>query len=174
MSNQNGKGDSLRKGANLSAYWENYNKIFGRKEILEPMTETCYSHNEEEFHDDMEWPLELAVESFLEDQEENFEGEAEIQIFEGEKIPRKISQFVPPLTEYIEDSAYGEGDEASEYWCEKIKQRKAEIQELVKSALDKWADENNMQPNFYGVKNVKSLMVKIKVDSDGNWEEVGS
>jgi hypothetical protein len=139
------------------------------------MTEPCYSYDEESFHCDMETPLEDAVNAFLESWEgceENFEGETEVEVFEGETIPHKISEFIPPLAEYIEDSAYGENDEASESWCEKIKERKAEIQELVKNALDKWADENNMQPNFYGVENVKSLMVKIKVDREGNWEEV--
>ncbi len=75
-----------------------------------------------------------------------------MEIFLGESIPYKISQFIPPLAQYIEDCAYGESDEASENWCEKITKRKTEIQELVKTALDKWADENNMQPNFYGVK----------------------
>lgn len=31
MSNSNGKGDSLRKGANLSAYYNNYDNIFRRE-----------------------------------------------------------------------------------------------------------------------------------------------
>lgn len=31
MSNSNGKGDSLRKGANLSAYYDNYDNIFRRE-----------------------------------------------------------------------------------------------------------------------------------------------
>lgn len=30
MSNSAGKGDNLRKGANLSAYWDNYDNIFRR------------------------------------------------------------------------------------------------------------------------------------------------
>jgi hypothetical protein len=30
-SNSAGKGDSLRKGANLNAYWQNYDNIFARK-----------------------------------------------------------------------------------------------------------------------------------------------
>lgn len=30
MSNQNGKGDKLRKGADLNAYWQNYDNIFRR------------------------------------------------------------------------------------------------------------------------------------------------
>jgi hypothetical protein len=28
-----GKGDKLRKGANLKAYWDNYSNIFGKKTV---------------------------------------------------------------------------------------------------------------------------------------------
>lgn len=35
MSSSAGKGDSMRKGANLPAYWSNYDNIFRRKEILD-------------------------------------------------------------------------------------------------------------------------------------------
>jgi|NOAtaT_6_FD_contig_31_7982067_length_420_multi_5_in_0_out_0_2 hypothetical protein len=38
-SNQAGKGDQLRKGANLEAYWNNYDNIFPRK--CKPTTQTC-------------------------------------------------------------------------------------------------------------------------------------
>jgi hypothetical protein len=40
MSNsQNGKGDSLRKGANLSAYWNNYDSIFRKSPIEKTITD---------------------------------------------------------------------------------------------------------------------------------------
>lgn len=32
--NQAGKGDSLRKGANLNAYWQNYDSIFRRRKTV--------------------------------------------------------------------------------------------------------------------------------------------
>lgn len=36
MSNsQNGKGDGLRKGANLNAYWNNYDSVFRRPKVIE-------------------------------------------------------------------------------------------------------------------------------------------
>lgn len=46
-----GKGDKLRKGANLPSYWENYDKIFSKtkKTISSPMkiikTDGCTVHN---------------------------------------------------------------------------------------------------------------------------------
>lgn len=33
MNNQAGKGPKTRKGANLSAYWDNYDSIFRKKEL---------------------------------------------------------------------------------------------------------------------------------------------
>jgi len=35
MSDKNGKGSELRKGANLSAYWNNFDNIFRRKTFSE-------------------------------------------------------------------------------------------------------------------------------------------
>lgn len=42
-----GKGDKLRKGANLNAYWNNYDEIF-RKKPVEQSTNTMHGeqHNE--------------------------------------------------------------------------------------------------------------------------------
>lgn len=37
-SNQAGKGDQLRKGANLEAYWNNYDNIFRK---CKPKTQPC-------------------------------------------------------------------------------------------------------------------------------------
>ena len=35
MKSSNGKGDKLRKGANLQAYWSNYDEIFRKKEVTD-------------------------------------------------------------------------------------------------------------------------------------------
>lgn len=35
MKSQNGKGDSLRKGANLEAYWNNYDLAFKKRKTVE-------------------------------------------------------------------------------------------------------------------------------------------
>lgn len=135
------------------------------------MTDKCYSHDEEYFHTDLETPLERAVENFL-DSDPDFEGETEIELFEGEKVQRTISQFLPPLVEYIIDRAYSLHDEFSESWCGKIEKNGKQIQETVSAVLENWANVTNNQPNFFGVKNVCPISVKIKVDKDGNWEDI--
>lgn len=132
---------------------------------------TCYSHNEEDFYSDVETALESAVESFLEDNLE-FEGETEIEIFEGVEISKRIGDFAPDVTEEIGELAYGEHDDHSRFWSDKIYERRKEIKEIVRAALNKWADENDMHPNFYGVGKVSPILVKIRVDKDGSWEEV--
>lgn len=46
----NGKGDKLRKGANLKAYWENYDRIF-RKTISQNTDEDIV--DAQQAHDDL-------------------------------------------------------------------------------------------------------------------------
>lgn len=41
----NGKGDSLRKGANLNAYWSNYDNIFRHPKTMEVKNNTCNHEN---------------------------------------------------------------------------------------------------------------------------------
>lgn len=135
------------------------------------MTNKCYSHNEESFYPDLETALERAAENFVEDNED-FEGETEIELFEGEKVSYQASAFLPEISEYLEDRAYGIHDEWSEHWCDKISKNSAEIQKIIGDALDNWANLTNNQPNFFGVENVRSITVKIKVDKEGNWEEI--
>jgi hypothetical protein len=36
---QNGKGDKLRKGANLPAYWENYDRVFQKRKTVKEWSE---------------------------------------------------------------------------------------------------------------------------------------
>lgn len=131
----------------------------------------CYSHNEEDFYSDMETALESAVDCFLDDNPE-FEGETEIEIFEAKQIIKRIGDFTPDVTEGIGELAYNEHDDHSEHWSNKIYERRKEIKEIVRAALNKWADENNMHPNFYGIGKVSPISVKIKVDKDGSWEEI--
>lgn len=129
---------------------------------------TCYSHNEEDFHSDMETALDLAVEDFL-GCSPDFEGETEIELFEGEKDYKSISAFLPKISERIEDRAYGESDDYAKHWRKRIEKNSAEIQKTLSAALENWANLTNNQPNFFGVKNVQPISVKIKVDKSGEW-----
>jgi len=220
MSNSAGKGDNLRKGANLSAYWSNYDDIFRRpkKTIAEwaahfgdhiksydgfreyscadLLTEEeykgglirctvyyvpsifeaaktpqvmnnnkCYSHNEEYFYPDLEAPLQQAVENFL-DNNEGFEGETEIELFEADKIHNSISKFLGTcIADVLVETACDDDDggEMSEVWGAKILKNHQKIQKTVRDALENWANLTNNQPSFFGVKNVRPITVKIRL-----------
>lgn len=134
------------------------------------MNDKCYSHNEEDFNN-YEDAIERIVENFLDDNPE-FEGETELEIFEGEKLSHKIGDFLPWVVDVIIENAFEAGDEFADNWSNKIEKLEKEIQETIKTALNNWADQTNNQPNFFGVKNIRPISVKIKVDKSGNWEDV--
>lgn len=134
------------------------------------MNDKCYSYNEEDFtyYEDA---VERIVENFLDDNPE-FEGETEFEIFEGDQFKHKIGDFLPWVVDGIAENAFEVGDEWADNWSNKIEKLEKEIQETLKTALNNWADQTNNQPNFYGVKNVKPISVKIRVDKSGNWEDI--
>ncbi len=134
------------------------------------MNDKCYSYNEEDFTD-YEDAVERIVENFLDDNP-TFEGETEFEIFEGDQIEYKIGDFLPWIADGITDIAFSSADEYADNWILKIEKHSKEIQETLKTALNNWADQTNNQPNFFGVKNVRPINVKIKVDKDGNWEDI--
>jgi predicted metal-dependent hydrolase len=134
------------------------------------MNDKCYSYNEEDFTD-YESAIESALENFFIDNP-TFEGETEFEIFEGDQIEHKIGDFLPWLVDGIAENAFEAGDEYADNWSNKIEKLEKEIQETLKTALNKWADQTNNQPDFFGVKNVRPITVKIKIDKSGNWEDI--
>jgi len=132
--------------------------------------QNCYSANKEDFTD-YESAIEQSLEGFL-NENPTFVGETEIEIFEGEEVEHKIGDFVPWIVDGITDKAFEAVGEHADSWSNKIENLEKEIQDLIKTTLNNWADQTNNQPNFYGVKNVRPILVKIKVDESGNWEDI--
>jgi hypothetical protein len=140
------------------------------------MNEKCYSYNEEDFDSDFSYVMDQKVENFLEDNPE-FEGETELEIFEADKVKNTISKFLGTcIADVLTETACDDDDggEAAEGWASKIIRNSGEIQKTVRDALENWADQTNNQPNFFGVKNVCPINVKIKIDKDGYWDIVES
>lgn len=138
------------------------------------MNDKCYSYNEEDFSGDFSYAVDRAVEYFLDDNSE-FEGETEIEIFEADRVSNTISKFLGTcIADVLAETACDDDDggEAAEGWASKIIRNSSEIQKTVRDALENWADQTNNQPNFFGVKNVRPINVKIKVDKSGNWEDI--
>lgn len=122
-----------------------------------------YSTNEEEYgYSD---PYEAAQELWG-DGEYNI-GDI-VTIYEGDPVAFSASSFIPNMAEYMGENAYDACGEYSETWDFSREQEKS-LQELIEKTVDKWADDNKMQPNFYSVTNVKEIKVKF-IDDEGNVE----
>ena len=112
------------------------------------------------------------LDAYMGVEKEKQEKLTEIEIFEGEEVEHKIGDFVPWIVDGITDKAFEAVGEHADSWSNKIENLEKEIQDLIKTTLNNWADQTNNQPNFYGVKNVRPILVKIKVDESGNWEDI--
>lgn len=133
------------------------------------MNNKCYSDDEEIYCED----LHEVISNVVSNLEDDFEGETEIEIFEADKTNHTISDFLPPfLSQDISERAYGVAGEWGADWGDSLKGK--EVQEIVSAALENWANLTNNQPNFWSVKNVRPISVKIRVDKDGNWDTVES
>ena len=131
------------------------------------MTNKCYSHDEEIYNED----LHEVISNVVDNLEDEFSGETEIEIFEADKISHTISDFLPPfLGQDLSEKAYEIAGEWGADWGDSLKTK--EIQEIVSSAIENWANMTNSQPNFWSVANIRPISVKIKVDGDGYWSIV--
>lgn len=143
-----------------------------RNQERQNIVNKCYSHNEEDFFPDYNTAIDLAVENFQLDNP-GFSGETELKLFEADRVENTISQFLgSSIADFLAESACDSDGEAAESWASKIIQNSQLIQKTVKNALEDWANLTRNQPNFFGVKNVRPINVKIKVDKSGNWEDI--
>lgn len=134
----------------------------------------CYSHNEEDFFPDYNTAIDLAVENFQLDNP-GFSGETELELFKADMVENTISQFLGTnIADILAETACDsdDGGESAESWASKIIQNSQLIQKTVKNALEDWANLTRNQPNFFGVKNIRPIVAKIKFDNDGFWEEI--
>lgn len=81
----------------------------------------------------------------------------------------QIKDFIPTINvwriidELMEDASEQCG-EASDSFLENItKEQRNRLSELLDEALNKWLDETNNHPNFYGIDNIETIKV-IKND----------
>lgn len=99
----------------------------------------------------------------------NFEVGDIDEIYQGEPEERKASFYVPRIAEMMIDDAWDNCGEAAENWNIDSEQNSKSLQEYIGKAIDEWCDKNDMQPNFFMIKNVKSVKIKF-VDEDGGCE----
>jgi hypothetical protein len=123
----------------------------------------CYSTNEEDYSHESVCE---AVQDILENGDVTT-GDI-VTLWEADAIKRSASYYVPDMAEHMLDAASGECGEYADTWDFSKKERES-LQELIEKAVDKWADENKMQPSFYTVENSTPFSVRI-TDEDGGYE----
>lgn len=127
--------------------------------------ETCYSINEEDFDY-------TCIEDAADYVWNNWDVEigSVATVFEGDSAPTRAPNFVPSMSDLMEERAYEEHGEYSESW-EFDKEDGESLQEAVEAVVDKWAKEHHMQPRFYGVENVRPIQIRF-IDDEGKYEIV--
>jgi hypothetical protein len=112
--------------------------------------------------------LSIAVEDAIQDIEP--EGGFVMVIYEADKVHYKINDFfsADSLVDTMLENAYDEKGEITECWDIPFEKEKILIDRIEK-LVEEWANEHDLQPNFYGVKNKREK--KINVLTDGGWEE---
>jgi len=116
------------------------------------VSEFIYSINNEEFrYGSWEEALEYAWDDSVDSDIDVF------TIYEGEIKTAKASNYAPGWpAEGLGEAAYDEVGDASEDWPGETKEQGADLESIIKKAVDEWADKHDLQPKFGLVKNVKT------------------
>ena len=111
----------------------------------------CYSINNEDFSYD---ELDDAVIAALEEPDVSV-GDV-VTVYEGDAVPWKAGDFTGWNLDHITNAAYDEGGEyAEDYLSGVTKEQEADLDKRVADAVNQWADDHGLHPNFYQVRNVK-------------------
>lgn len=122
-------------------------------------TETYYSTNDEDFEYET---AEEAAEALWEKGDRKV-GDV-VEVYEADCRRPLASDILPDVSEILTQQAYSEFDESSDGWEFSDAQSKS-LQEAMGKALDAWATENNMQPNFWKVVRSRSVRMKFVGES---------
>lgn len=108
--------------------------------------EYCWSVNDEEFHDDLSYVLDMANDDYIDN------------IYEAEKVPAKHDDYINGwrIVEEIKERAYEELGEIPDGYLEDLSEKDIEdLSELISNFLD----HKIGPPNFYKVKNSRIVPI---------------
>jgi len=138
-------------------------------------TNTAFSADQENYScSTLAEAVEEAVQQLGLSNEEMQAGEyigEEVVVSEGEKIECKASSFVLHISDDLKEAACDECGEYADCW-DWSKEDEAKLNEAVKAAIDKWADETNNQPTFWNIGRVRDITCKITGQTQGDFEVV--
>lgn len=123
----------------------------------------CYSTNNEDFTYD---ELDDAIRYAIDDESINV-GDV-VTVYEGDAVPWKAGDFTGFTLDHISNAAYDEGGEYADDYLEGVtKEQEADLDKRIADAVNQWADDYALQPNFYQVKNVKEVQARFIGGDDG-------
>jgi hypothetical protein len=128
------------------------------------MSDIWYSTNGEDYgFDNMVEAAEHAVE---------FLGVGETaSIWEGEAVHFTASDFARVDTDDLCCNAADTCGEHAHEWPGATNEQSEDLAKRIKSAVDAWAEEHNLQPVFFSIRNAKQIVVRL-TDADGGYEIV--
>ena len=91
-----------------------------------------------------------------------------ITIYRGEKQSFEASEFFSINFDDIREDAWDKAGEHSEGWSDSLEANEAALNKCVSAVFQKFCDENNLDPSFYLIRNVKPVKVKVALDEEGN------
>ena len=127
------------------------------------MAGKCWSTNEERFEDDFEAVCQEAFD-FAD------EGVTEVTIEEGDSIPCNAVEFfddAETMIERAQERAWDELGECTENWMLSVAlEQRQELSAALKKVVAEWAKKHGHEPNFWRVRNIKTITVKKVGDDD--------
>lgn len=125
----------------------------------------CYSTNNEDFNYNCP---EDAIDDVI--GYSNLQIGSVFSIYEGEAVRWEAGDFADAFpVDSLVDRAYDEVGEYADDWPNCTIEQEKDLVWRIKDMVNEWADENNLQPNFYRIKNVREIKVKL-LDENGNYE----
>ena len=97
---------------------------------------------------------------------DQFEIGETVTIYQGESVKKSASDFCHFDSDGLAENALDSMGDFADGWLTTDREQELDLQEMVRSAVDKWADKHGLQPSFYGVKNQKTLRIKITADDE--------
>ena|SRR4030042_55331 len=118
----------------------------------------CYSTDEENF---CYSSIEDAVRAVF-DYSGAEEGDIR-EIFEGTTEMFRAGDFTPGnMEDMLVEQAYDAGGAYADSWLNDLSESKKEdLADRIKDAINSWADDYELHPGFYGVDNVREILVKL-------------
>lgn len=109
--------------------------------------------------------IDEVVESILGDDAELSEGDL-ISVYQGEKQAISLAQYLPSISEQIEENAYDDlGDLTTSLFS---REQAKSLDDAVKHFVKEYVDKHELHPSFYRVVNVKELQIKITKADDSD------